>query len=427
MAGAIALIDGEHHPDAVRDALQRVAERVPVRAALFCGGEEKLAAGVLDDPERVYGVPVTVGGADLAGDLCRLAAEHEDVDQVVDLADEPVLEPRAKLALAASALDAGLRYVGADFELRPVGRDRPDFAGPILSVIGTGKRTGKTAVAGHWARLLREAGARPLIVSMGRGGPAEPQLASPDTALPELLALARSGGHAASDYLEDAALAGVPAVGCRRVGGGLGGGTAHSTLADGLALAIAQSPGTLLIEGSGSLVPPVGADATVAVVGSREGAFEGLGPIRLLRSELLLVARDDPALAAEVAAFARVPVLRIELVPEPVEPIEDGARVAFFSTGPAVPPGMELVLSSPNLARRGSLALDLQRAETERCDVYLTELKAAAIDTVAEAAERAGARVVFARNVPRGRRGEPDLDEALLALYNERKMTGVGS
>ena len=122
-----------------------------------------------------------------------------------------------------------------------------------------------------------------------------------------------------------------------------------------------------------------------------------------------------------------MPVQRIELVPEAVEPIDEGARVAFFSTGPALPPGLEVVLSSPNLARRGSLVLDLQRAETERCDVYLTELKAAAIDTVAEAAERAGARVVFARNVPRARLGEPDLDEVLLALYNERKMTGVGS
>ena len=88
---------------------------------------------------------------------------------------------------------------------------------------------------------------------------------------------------------------------------------------------------------------------------------------------------------------------------------------------------MQTVLSSPNLARRGSLALDLQRAVDEGCDVYLTELKAAAVDTVAEAAERAGARVVFARNRPRARLGEPDLDEALLALYNERRMAGVGS
>ena len=216
MAGAIALIDGEHHPDAVRDALERVGEDVSVHAALFCGGEEKLAPGVLEDAAATYGLPVTVAEGDLGDALRELAVAHPEADRVIDLADEPILGARAKLALAASALDAGLRYVGADFELRPVERLRPDFDGPILAVIGTGKRTGKTAVAGHWARLLHEAGERPLIVSMGRGGPAEPQLAAPDTALPELLAIARGGRHAASDYLEDAALAGVPAVGYRR-------------------------------------------------------------------------------------------------------------------------------------------------------------------------------------------------------------------
>ena len=55
-------------------------------------------------------------------------------------------------------------------------------------------------------------------------------------------------------------------------------------------------------------------------------------------------------------------------------------------------------MTSRNLARRGELAADLARAEAEGCDVYLTELKAAAIDTVAAHARRAGARVVFVRN-----------------------------
>ena len=38
-----------------------------------------------------------------------------------------------------------------------------------------------------------------------------------------LVELARRGEHAASDYLEDALFAGVPAVGARRCGGGLAG------------------------------------------------------------------------------------------------------------------------------------------------------------------------------------------------------------
>ena len=48
---------------------------------------------------------------------------------------------------------------------------------------------------------------------------------------------------------------------------------------------------------------------------------------------------------------------------------------------------------SSNLARRGDLERDVEAALRERCDVFLTELKAAAIDVVAEAAARAGAQV----------------------------------
>ena len=47
----IALIDGEHHPSVVRDAL----ERLDLAGVVFCGGEEKLGAGSL---EELYGTPV---------------------------------------------------------------------------------------------------------------------------------------------------------------------------------------------------------------------------------------------------------------------------------------------------------------------------------------------------------------------------------
>src|SRR3954451_12101628 len=290
MGDAIALIDGDHHPDAVRDALAALATRIPVRGAVFCGGEEKLAPDILADPGPHSGAPVTTG--DRVEGLRALAGEGVDV--VVDLADEPVLGAAAKLELACVALDLGLRYEGADFELRPPEFAPAPSAAPSLAVVGTGKRTGKTAVCGHWAPLLREAGHDPLIVAMGRGGPPEPVLASPETSLADLLAIARSGRHAASDYLEDAVLAGVTTVGCRRVGGGLAGACVESNVVAGAQLAAGLRPGAVLFEGSGAALPPVVVDRTVCVIGSREAALDHVGPYRLLRSDLAVGAAAEP-------------------------------------------------------------------------------------------------------------------------------------
>ena len=411
---AIALIDGEHHPHAVRDALARLSRSLDIRAAVFCGGEEKLRPDVLRDAEAHYGVAVVVPQDPSAG-LRELVAHEERVDVVLDLADEPVLGPAQKMELACTALALGLRYLGADFELRPPVLEPSPFPGRSVAVIGTGKRTGKTAVCQHWAALLRDHGRRPVIIAMGRGGPAEPEHASPSIGVDDLLAIARAGRHAASDYLEDALLAGVPTVGCRRVGGGLAGGCVESNVAAGVRAAAAQDPDIVLFEGSGATVPPVDVDATVCVVGSRAGALEHLGPYRLLRAGLALVTPDDAALVDDVARWCAGRVMRIGLRAEPVEPVAADARVAFFTTGSGDLPGVEPLVVSHNLARRSQLADDVARAAAEHCDVYVAELKAAAVDIVAAAAQAAGARLVWARNRPYARDGE-DLERALLEL-----------
>jgi cyclic 2,3-diphosphoglycerate synthetase len=389
----IALIDGEHHPAAVREALDRLERERGLAGVVFCGGEEKLGLGPL---EGYYGRAVQT---EPAAGLRRLAASAA---AVVDLADEPVLPASARLRLAALALHLGLRYEAPGARLDPPSYERVPFDGPKLAVIGTGKRTGKTAVAGHWATLLRERGADPLIVCMGRGGPAEPLLAEPGLRLDDLLSIAENGGHAASDYLEDAVLAGVRTVGCRRVGGGLAGAPAESNVPAGAALAASLEPGTIVFEGSGACIPPVQVDRTVCVVGA--GRPEPFADYRLLRADLVLAAEG---------AEAPPEALRFSLRPEPAEPLPDGARVALFTTGAPAVAGVEPVVASTNLASRHALAADLGRAASERCDVYLTELKAAAIDTVAMLARGEGARVVFLRNRPLG------VDEALVELYRD--------
>lgn len=380
----IALIDGEHHPAAVRAAL----DGLELAGVIFCGGEEKLAPGSW--PELAL-------DADPEAELRRLAPQAE---AVVDLADEPVQPTVAKLELAALAAHLGLRYEAPGLRLAPPGYAPVPFAGPKLAVIGTGKRTGKTAVAGHWAGLLRDAGVEPVIVCMGRGGPAEPTMAAADTSLADLLALAGEGAHAASDYLEDAVLAGVRTVGCRRVGGGPLGEPHSSNVPAGAGLAAAlPETGALIFEGSGTCIPPVEVDRTVCVIGP--GEAQPLRRYALLRADLLL---------AHPEAQAPSQALRFELRPEPAQPLQEEARAALFTTGVAAVDGVEPLVASTNLARRTALAADLERAEAEGCDVYLTELKAAAIDTVARHAAERGARVVFVRNRPVG------VDDALMEL-----------
>jgi cyclic 2,3-diphosphoglycerate synthase len=390
----------------VRETLDRLERERGLTGVVFCGGEEKLASGPLEEHygrsvERGLeeGVRRLAGGGDRDGSQ---AERDGGPVAVVDLADEPVLPAGAKLRVAALALHLGLSYEAPGTRLDPPRYEPVPFPGPKLAVIGTGKRTGKTAVAGHWASLLREHGSDPMIVCMGRGGPAEPRVADPGMDLADLLAVVEAGEHGASDYLEDAVLAGVRTVGCRRIGGGLAGEPLESNVPAGAALAASLAPDAILFEGSGACIPPVQVDRTVCLVGAEPP--EPFADYRVLRADLVL---------APDGAEAPPGALRFSLSPEPAEPLPDEARVALFTTGATSPDGVEPVVSSENLARRSALQADLDRAAAERCDVYLTELKAAAIDYVAAWALREGARVVFVRNRPVG------VDEALVKLYRD--------
>ncbi len=386
---ALALIDGEHYAPVVRDALAALPYEVV--GALLVGGTEKLRGG------EDYGVP-QVDSLDAV-----------EVDLVVDLSDEPVLGPRERMLWASRALALGLPYVGADFRFDPLPLHPVDT--PSLAVIGLGKRIGKTAVAGHIARVLSR-DRRVVVVAMGRGGPAEPELLETPPTLDDLLTLSRSGRHAASDHLEAAALAGVPAVGCRRAGGGLAGAPFQSNVLEGASLAAQLDPELLVFDGSGAAVPPVDADARILVTNGSHDPRAGLNAYRVLISDL--VVDTGGADLEAIRSISDVPVVAAELRLRPAAPL-DGRRTAVFTTGPAPTDGLdaEVVHVSRNLARRDALLEELEHVDA---DVYLVELKAAAVDVVAEAALARGAEVVLAANDV----VSSELDERLASLVPDR-------
>jgi cyclic 2,3-diphosphoglycerate synthase len=407
---ALAVGDGEHYAPVVRDALAELPYEVV--GLWLAGGTEKLRGG--DD----YGVPVV--------DELEAAIAELEPDVVIDLSDEPVLGPRERFRVASRVLALGVPYVGPDFRLDPP--ELAPFPSPSLSVIGTGKRVGKTAVTGHLARLLardREV----VVVAMGRGGPREIEVAEVRPTLERLLELSREGRHAASDYLETAALAGVVTIGCRRCGGGLAGSPGATNLLEGAALAAELEPELAIFAGSGAAIPPIATSARLLVTSTAqptEVVTGYLNAYRILVSDLVIVTGGvDDALVEAIHDVKEVPIVPVELRPRPVAPVA-GRRVAYFSTAPAhaheaidrhlrEEHGAEVTLVSGNLARRDALREEVARVDAE---VYLVEIKAAAIDVVAEAALERGAEVVFADNelVPVG---VLDLDTELIRLAEQ--------
>jgi cyclic 2,3-diphosphoglycerate synthetase len=305
---------------------------------------------------------------------------------------------------------------------------------PTVAVIGTGKRTGKTAIAGELARVADRRGLDPVVVAMGRGGPPEPQVADRGSvSLERLLELVRSGQHAASDYLEDALTTGVPTIGARRAAGGLAGAPFATNVPDAVALAAAHDPGVVILEGSGAAVPPIDWNAGLLVVPAGvplEYVRGYLGPYRLLRTDLAVVTMansvPDPERVSDLTTHLRnvlgdAGCVVTDFHPVPLEDVQ--GRDAFFATtAPAVVAarqvarlqadhGCRVVGWSARLADRAGLVEDLEGADTY--DVLLTELKAAAVDVAAEHAMARGADVVFVDNRTDVVDGPGDLDTVL--------------
>jgi cyclic 2,3-diphosphoglycerate synthase len=429
---ALFLIDGEHYPPVVLDAMQSVEQSLDAEgvAAAFLGGTEKIREGT------DYGVPL-VEGKDPVSAVQKALSEHE-VDIVVDLSDEPVIGYKERMKIASLALYAGARYLGSDFEFKP-----PDLrtvsTKPSMAVIGTGKRVGKTAVSGYLARLLAGEGFEPGVVSMGRGGPQLPEVIEGhkmEVGSEYLLEALERGAHAASDYYETAALSRVITVGCRRCGGGLAGEPFVSNVLEGAEIANGLDTRVTLFDGSGAAMPPVQVQRRVLVAGANqdpEYIVGYLGTYRLLLSDLVLLTMSEEPMADSekvrglVAAIGKLrpdlDVIPTVFRPRPVGNVE-GLRVGYVSTAPPAVLdtlsryleehyGCQVVASSGNLSDRKRLGADLE--EMSGVEAYLTEIKAAAVDVVTRRGAVEGKPVFYCDNDPVGH----NLDPALLGLARE--------
>ena len=433
---SVVLVDGEHYPPVIARAiaaLQAEGER-PV-AALLVGGGEKLGQVPLE-----IGVPVTAA-ADPESALAALVdlIGATGAQRVLDLSDDPVLGYRQRCRMASVALWSGATYAGADFSFTPPDRSlRP--AAPSVAVIGTGKRTGKTAIAGMAARTWRDAGLRPVIIAMGRGGPSEPEVIDAGTEFDAgtLLGFLEAGRHAASDYIEDAMCARVATVGAWRAGGGLAGAMAYTNFPRALAVAEAVNPGLLVLEGSGAAVPPSNSDAGVLVVDAGidpEHLCGYFGLYRLLLADLVVLTMCEETLGrSQLAAVERCARSRPLSHPKVVctvfrpHPLADvtGKRIWFGTTaveraGPALKQhlegtyGCDVVAVSHALARRDALRRDLEDQATSRgVDALVVELKAAAVDVVTRWGTERGIEVIYLDNRPETVGGDGPLEELLL-------------
>ncbi len=161
-----------------------------------------------------------------------------------------------------------------------------------------------------------------------------------------------------------------------------------------------------------------------------------LGTYRLLLSDLVVLTGCEEPLAdrAQVArlraAIADVKpdltVIATILRPSPVASVR-GRKVAYFTTAPEPihvrlcrhleeEHGAEVVFVSGSLSRRDELRSELESAAARDAEIFLVEIKAAAIDVVAEAAAERGLPVIFCDNEVQPLDGEPELDPQLVAL-----------
>ena len=442
----LCLVDGEHYLPVTKEAIDTLnkLEHIDIVAAVFIGGTEKLR----DDSEESYseklGVPVQFAkDKDIPYDLIVEMIREFDVDTVMDLSDEPILDYPKRFRIACKVLNEGVIYEGPDFRFEPTSQYEI-MEKPSITILGTGKRIGKTAVSGFVSRLIDKNGYEPCVIAMGRGGPEEPEIVHGEEleiTAEYLLEQSEKGVHAASDHWEDALMSRILTIGCRRCGGGMAGEVFLTNMKQGAKLANKVDSKFAIFEGSGAAIPPIKTDKKITLIGANqpiENLTTYFGPYRVGLGDLVILTMCEEPMADEdkikkIEEFVAevnpdATVISTVFRPKPLGNLA-GKKVLFATTAPeSVKDKLvdyleenydcEVIGTTAHLSNRPLLRQDMKKY-IDKADVMLTELKAAAVDVASKDAISHGLEVVYCDNVPVEINDTyPDLGESVIKLVD---------
>lgn len=347
----LCLVDGEHYLPVTKEAIDTLnkLEHIDIAACVFIGGTEKLRDDSEDSYSEKLGVPVQFAkDKDIPYDLIVEMIRQYDIDSVMDLSDEPILDYPKRFKIACKILNEGITYEGPDFKFEPT-TQYEIMEKPSITILGTGKRIGKTAVSGFVSRLIDKNGYEPCVIAMGRGGPEEPEIVHGEKLeinAEFLLEQSEKGVHAASDHWEDALMSRILTIGCRRCGGGMAGEVFLTNMKQGAKLANEVDSKFAIFEGSGAAIPPIKTDKKIALIGANqpiENLTTYFGPYRVGLGNLVILTMCEEPMAdrdkikaiedfvAEVNPDATV--ISTVFRPKPLGDLT-GKKVLFATTAP---------------------------------------------------------------------------------------------
>ena len=442
----LCLVDGEHYLPVTKQAIDTLnnLEHIDISAAVFIGGTEKLRDDSPDTYSEKLGVPVEFAkDKDIPYDTIVDMIRKYDIDTVMDLSDEPILDYPKRFKIACKVLNEGISYEGPDFKFEPTSQYEV-MEKPSMTILGTGKRIGKTAVSGFVSRLIDKNGYEPCVIAMGRGGPEEPEVVHGEKLeinAEFLLEQSEKGVHAASDHWEDALMSRILTIGCRRCGGGMAGEVFLTNMKRGAKLANEVDSKFAIFEGSGAAIPPIKTDKKIVLVGANqpiENLTTYFGPYRIGLGDLVILTMCEQPMAdndkiKEIEEFVGevnpdATVISTVFRPKPLGDISN-KKVLFATTAPEGVKdklvdylernfNCEIIGTTAHLSNRPLLREDMEKY-MDKADVMLTELKAAAVDVATKDALAAGLEVIYCDNIPVPINDSyPDLAKSVIGLVD---------